>query len=68
MITFIFILVYVLAIIFDFLPIIRAHNKKETVVYGAMLTLSFVITFLYSIGVKVPRILPLLEGVIKIGK
>ena len=54
MLAAIVILLYLLVIIFDFLPLQKNQAKKETVIYCAMLSVSFIILLLYSLGIITP--------------
>ncbi len=54
MLTFIVVILYVLVILLDFLPVLRAGQKKECWVYSVFLAVSFCVLLLYSLDVKVP--------------
>lgn len=54
MLTVIVIILYICVVLFDFLPSKKALSKNGSVVYCAILFISFSVLFLYSVGIKVP--------------
>lgn len=54
MLTTIVILLYVCVVLFDFLPSKKKQKKKESIIYFAILSVSFSVLILYSLGIKVP--------------
>ena len=51
--TLIILVLFAAVVIFDLLPF-KKREKKQNVVYCALLIVSFVVLFLYSIGVEIP--------------
>lgn len=54
------------AIIFDYVPGRKSRKKKENLIYGTLLALSFVILFLFSVGVNIPSPAKGIEDVVKL--
>lgn len=46
-------IIYVVIIVVDFLPIIKEKNKKETYLYGTILSLSYVLILLYNFDLNI---------------
>ena len=53
MLTAIVLILFGLTAALDYFPGIKTKPKKETVVYGLMMSVALVVLFLYSIDVKV---------------
>lgn len=47
------ILLYFIVILLDFIPVWRQRQTKQTLVYGALLAVSFTILVLYSLNIPV---------------
>ncbi|MDR1392343.1 MAG: hypothetical protein LBJ09_04055 [Clostridiales bacterium] len=62
MISFIVIVLYIFAFIFDFLPILKSRKKTEISVYSFILAVSFIILFFETIGFRIPRLSPIMES------
>lgn len=49
----------------EIVPIKKNNNKKELTVYILFFTAAFVLMFLYSIGVKIPKISEGVDNIIE---
>jgi hypothetical protein len=47
-------ILYAVAFIFDYLPIMREKNIKVNWIYGAIFAASMIVIFLHELGVKIP--------------
>lgn len=56
MLTAIVVVFYTLVIVFDFLPLSKRQPKKDSYTYIMFMTVSFIIVFLFSLGIKFPSI------------
>ncbi|MDD2180876.1 MAG: hypothetical protein PHW32_00725 [Bacilli bacterium] len=65
MVLVIVIISYIFIIGFDYIPLIKSQNKKETIIYSTLLALSFVTLVLVVIGVKLPSPTKLIEYLLK---
>ena len=54
MITGIVILLFIFVFLFDFKPILKNGEKKEKIVHGTIMVLSFTALILYSFDIYVP--------------
>lgn len=55
---------YSIAVIFDMIPLLKNGKKKEKLLYTSILVLSFVLSILLSLEIKVPSPIPFYEKVI----
>jgi len=56
MMTTIVIILYLLVLVFDFLPVIKNKDNNITAVYSVLYAASFWVLFLYTLGVEFPSI------------
>lgn len=61
----IILIVYVLIIIFDFVPLLKKDNKKVILFYIVTSLFTLVILVLHTLGVVIPSPAKLIEAVIK---
>ena len=54
MIITIIILVYLIVVIFDFIPIVKTGEKKVYLTYFAFLAISLTVLILYGMDIRVP--------------
>ena len=64
MLTVIVVLFYLFIVLFDLIPIVKSGKKKESVVYSALLAVSFVVLILYNFDIKVPGPTELIKNII----
>lgn len=62
LVVIIIIIMYVIALIFDFVPILKQHKKKEIVIYSVIMLLSFAIILFDKIGNALPKLSPAMES------
>lgn len=62
---FIIILLYFIVIFFDFLPVIKQKNKKQSILYLCILSLSFCMLILVNLNVELPMASKLIANMIK---
>lgn len=48
------ILLFAGVVFWDYIPVVKAGNKKRTWIYGAFLAVSFCVLLLYSLDVPLP--------------
>lgn len=54
MLTVIVVLLYGIVVSLDFLPKIRHHPKKDSLIYCTLLSVSFLILLLFSLDITIP--------------
>jgi len=52
--TYIVIILYLLIIIFDFIPVVKKKCKREILFYSFSLVISFVVLFLTALKINIP--------------
>lgn len=57
-------LIYIFLIIIDFVPLLKSKNYKDITVYSFLITFSFIICLLMSLGIAVPNPVKPIEIVI----
>lgn len=62
---FIVLLLYACVILADFVPVVRAREKKDIWVYSVFLSLSFCVLVLYSLDVRIPSLSRLIEELVR---
>ena len=65
MVLSIVIIAYIFIIGFDYLPIIKKKDKKETVIYTTLLTLGFIMLVLVVIEIRLPSPTDLIKYLLK---
>lgn len=65
MLTGIVLALFVGIVLIDYIPNRKSRKRKENVFYGAVLTVSFFIVLLYSLGVTLPSPTEAIEGIVK---
>jgi uncharacterized membrane protein YozB (DUF420 family) len=53
------------AVFLDFIPRRKSRKKKENIVCGLLIAVSFVVLFLFSVGVKVPSPSKAIHDIVK---
>lgn len=56
--------IYALFIVFDFTPVFRGKNQKLIWLYLSLLIISYSISFLIGLGVKIPSPAPPIKKII----
>lgn len=54
MLTFLIVVLYFFAVVFEFVPVIKKKKKNEIWPYSILLLASFIVLILYSMDVPVP--------------
>lgn len=57
--------IYLIIIIFDFIPIAKKGNKKITSVYLIIILISFTLTILHDLGIELPSPMTPITSIIK---
>lgn len=57
--------VFICAFIFDYKKVIKEGNKKDYIIYGSFLFISFAVLMISGFGVKLPSPINYLDNIIK---
>jgi len=64
--TWLVILGYSVVVIFDMLPLFRICKRKEKLLYTSILVVTFVISIILSLDIKIPSPIPFYRRLIKL--